>query len=407
MSDRLVFLDDNLPGIPEDLMLARDRGLVLFIAGAGISRASPSNLPDFRGLVVQLYVSLNDAVGDKLKSIDEFLKKRSPRSRARPVDWTDFAGGLNPEQQAELKRFVDGDYDVVLGMLERRLVAKSGTDNGMRRKVIELLQKTQKHNALHSALATLGRRFEQPFIATTNFDLLLEKAYRRRTVSFPVHVLGSIPRPSRKAGFVGVFHIHGALPERLRQSTELVLTDQDFGDAYLRRRIVTDFIYDAARIFHIVLVGYSVGDAPMRYLLNAIAGDESHYPDIKGRYSFVPTNPKDAQRIEADWKNRGIKPLVYDDADNHATLLRLLGKWADVLSSPGERARENARVDKITRRPYSSSSQSEQSVFQYLVRRARKSERQKIVARLAESKRHFSWLDQVVEITRAELDFQE
>ena len=32
----------------------RDRGEVLFLTGAGVSRPGPSNLPDFRGLVVDI-----------------------------------------------------------------------------------------------------------------------------------------------------------------------------------------------------------------------------------------------------------------------------------------------------------------------------------------------------------------
>ena len=40
------------------------------------------------------------------------------------------------------------------------------------------------------------------------------------------------------------------------------------------RRVVPDLIYDAARLFNLVLVGYSANDPPMRYLLNAVAADE-------------------------------------------------------------------------------------------------------------------------------------
>ena len=58
------------------------------------------------------------------------------------------------------------------------------------------------------------------------------------------------------------------------------MTDRDFGEFYLRRRVVPDFIYDAARLFHLVLVGYSANDAPMRYLLNAVAADGSRQQPV-------------------------------------------------------------------------------------------------------------------------------
>ena len=55
----------------------------------------------------------------------------------------------------------------------------------------------------------------------------------------------------------GVMHVHGALDPNPERNSELVLSNQDFGEFYLRRRVVPDFIYDAARLFHLVLVGYS------------------------------------------------------------------------------------------------------------------------------------------------------
>ena len=89
-----------------------------------------------------------------------------------------------------------------------------------------------------------------------------------------------------------MFHIHGVLPPNARQASDLVITDQDFGDFYLRRRVVPDFVYDAARLYHLVLVGYSANDPPMRYLLNAVAADGFHFSDIKERFVFVGQQPQ-------------------------------------------------------------------------------------------------------------------
>ena len=77
------------------------------------------------------------------------------------------------------------------------------------------------------------------------------------------------------------------------------LSDNDFGEFYLRRRVVPDFIYDAARLFHLVLVGYSANDPPMRYLLNAVAADGSRFSDLKERFTFVGAgDPPDAVELE-------------------------------------------------------------------------------------------------------------
>ncbi len=71
--------------------------------------------------------------------------------------------------------------------------------------------------------------------------------------------------------FNGVLHIHGALDRNPERTSDLIISDQDFGEFYLRRRIVPDLIYDAARLYNLVLVGYRANDPPMKYLLDAVA----------------------------------------------------------------------------------------------------------------------------------------
>ncbi len=78
-----------------------------------------------------------------------------------------------------------------------------------------------------------------------------------------------------------------ALDRNSSRTSDLVVSDQDFGEFYLRRRVVPDFIYDAARLFNLVLVGYSANDPPMRYLLNAVAADGTRFGDLKERFTFI------------------------------------------------------------------------------------------------------------------------
>ncbi len=285
-----VYLGPGLPTLPEDLLLARDRGDVLFIVGAGASYPAPSSLPDFAGLVGDIYRLVDPAMSLALGAV---------RTAGGPT-W-DEVPLLTHQQRTELKFFCQKEYDVVLGMLERRIDGDASRQSTVRRAALQSLAATVQTNRIHDALVHLGQRFGQTLLATTNFDRLLTEAAKKLRYSHDTFALGEIPNPSRSLDFNGILHIHGKLPWRRDNASALILTDQDFGDFYLRRHSITSFLYDAARIFHLVLVGYSANDSPVRYLLNAIAGDERHFvaPAVVARWMRDAKAARDLVRNSA------------------------------------------------------------------------------------------------------------
>ncbi|MDE0190478.1 MAG: SIR2 family protein [Gammaproteobacteria bacterium] len=288
--------------------------------------------------------------------------------------------------------FVEGDYDVVLGMLERRIDGPNPRGaSRLRTTVVTRLGTPEVRPApVHRAigkLAAVGGVFR---VATTNFDLLFERVRRPRP---PTYSLGSIPRPTLRPEFTGVFHIHGALPHDRIASTDLVLTDQDFGDAYLRKRGVSDFIYDAARLYHLVLVGYSANDPPMRYLLNAIAGDSAHFSDLKERFSFVAAEPTDNIELER-WHARGIVPIPYDPKFHHVGLLEVLEEWANVAAVGGGPTRTVDRnIRRILKSARQDASDADRDLFDHLVRRRSPDEQIRIAGLARRSRAEPGWLD--------------
>ena len=312
-AERTISLAPDLPAIPERLLLAHARGDVLFLCGAGVSMSA--GLPDFKQLVLDVYRTLDP-------SVCELLTKASidPDRPTKPD-----CPALTDRQKAEVKCFNAGEYDVVLGMLERRLDSHTREDSKVRSRVVEVLRSpigkpnpatsrleagatrsgnadapgTARPAAIHRALIRLADRGGATTIMTTNFDLLLERAARNLRVPAQNYALGTIPRPARRREFAGVLHIHGALTRNPSRHSDLILTDQDFGEYYLRRRVVPDLVYDAARLFHLVLVGYSANDPPMRYLLNAVAADEGRFDDLKERFIFVGSDEPDAVALQA------------------------------------------------------------------------------------------------------------
>lgn len=385
-SDRVVSLGSGLAAIPERLLLAHARGEVLFIAGAGVSQ--PANLPDFRGLVLKVYSQLDTAVHAVISGI--------PREACN--QWIVDLSSLTNQQAAEVNRFIDGDYDVVLGMLERRIDGQAHGKSRVRQIVAgELRDPGIKPAPIHRALMSLADRGGAVTIVTTNFELLLESAAKKLSQAVHTYALGGIPRPGRSDDFAGVLHIHGALDRNPTRSSDLVITDQDFGEFYLRRRVVPDFIYDAARLFNLVLVGYSANDPPMRYLLNAVAADGSRFDDLKERFAFVGNSAPDPVGQE-DWKGRGITPIPYKVENSHSMLLDTLGKWAALSAINGKSRLVDAEVKRIVRIKRGAASDADRDLFDHLLRRSDSNERVRLSALASKLKADLGWLDAIAEI---------
>ena len=220
-SNRKISLGDGLAAIPERLLLAHARGEVLFIVGAGVSKAA--GLPDFRDLVLKVYEQFDSAAHIVMSGMP------SQGGNQRNVNESD----LTDHQVAEVKRFADGEYDVVLGMLERRIDGQSGSQNQVRSAVASVLRQYGSEPAeSHRALMRLADRGGTTTIITTNFDLLLEEAAKRKFPNIQTYSLGGIPRPGRHPDFSGVLHIHGALDRNPAKTSDLILTDHDFGEFY-------------------------------------------------------------------------------------------------------------------------------------------------------------------------------
>jgi hypothetical protein len=343
----------------------------------------PAGLPDFRKLVVDVYARLDTGVHAVVTGSKD----------DQPGDLS----GLTSQQIAEVRRFKRRDYDVVLGMLERRIDDKPSGTSRVRATVAEVLRAAGTTPApIHKALMRLADRGGASAIVTTNFDLLLQAGLNGKT-KLQTYSLGGIPRPGRSGDFSGILHIHGALDRNSDRTSDLVFTDQDFGEFYMRRRTVPDFIYDAARLFHLVLVGYSADDPPMRYLLNAIAADGVRFDDLKERYAFVGGEKPDPVLVE-DWKGRGITPIAYDSKDHHQPLLDLLERWAELSAVNGKPSKVDAEIRRIVKTLRGTSDDSDRDLFDHLLRRGNTSERIRLSSLASKAGADIGWLDAIADI---------
>ena len=393
LSGRSIVLGPGLVPIPERLLLAHARGEVLFIAGAGISRSA--GLPDFRELVVKVYKELDLST--------HAVISKMPISGGG-IDGLDLSN-LQDWQKAEVARFRKGEYDVVLGMLERRLEGQEEPQSQVRGTIRRVLRPSKSRPApIHRSLMRLSDRGAGVAVITTNFDLLLETAASRMRSSVQTYALGAIPRPRPPSNpeFHGVFHVHGALDRNPNRTSELILSDRDFGEFYLRRRIVPDLIYDATRLYNLVLVGYSANDPPMRYLLDAVAADVVRFPEIKERFIFVGMSDEDAVGLE-DWRARGITPIPYKVPDSdHSLLHRTLARWAEFSAITGDRNQIDRDLKRTVRVRRSDASERERDLFDHLIRRSDTNERIRLSRLASESKADLGWLDAIVAVASEE-----
>jgi len=386
IDDRIISLGSGLPEIPERLLLAHARGKVLFIAGAGISQ--PAGLPDFRDLVLQIYASLDVVVHGTISKV--------PRSACN--QWNVDLSQLTDRQSAEVRRFIQGDYDVVLGMLERRIDGQTGNPSSVRKIVADKLRVPRTRAApIHKALVGLADRGASIVIVTTNFDLLLEDAAKTSHSRVQSYALGGIPRPGLRSDFSGILHIHGAVDPDENRISDLIVSDQDFGEFYLRRRTVSDFVYDAARLFNLVLVGYSASDPPMKYLLNAIAADCTRFDDLKERFIFTGAETLDPAALE-DWRGRGITPIHYDAANGHSALLGVLQRWAQLSAINGKRSVVDKELIRIVRTERGNAADADRDLFDHLVRRSNSSERVRLAALASSRGAEIGWLSAIADI---------
>lgn len=280
-------LIDGGPDLPDALICRQERGETVFFCGSGIS--VPTGLPTFKGLVERLYASLD-------------------------VDRT--------AREAEL--IEQGQFEEALGCLEPRLV-----EGKMRSEVARLVSVPPKPGslALHRALLQVSRHNSSVRIVTTNYDDNFARAAEDGALRFHA----GKERPDLKT-WNSVFHLHGRVPADGSARSRLVLTDADFGEAYLGSDPwAAKFVSDLMESFRVVFVGYSMGDVVVRFLTRGMKSAGSARPI----YAFVG-HRNDAQRDKrsSEWAQYGITPLLYDSRNDHRLLADTVREWVTLASDP-------------------------------------------------------------------------
>lgn len=229
--------------LPQALITAQRDGRLAVFAGAGVSMGPPSNLPSFGALATAI-----------------------------------AAGVLEPTPGEGLDSF--------LGRLELH-----GIDVQARtRALIDIPTSTPR--ATHQLIASLFRDGDSVRLVTTNFDRHFTTVTRAEYPDGEIFVGPALPL-GRELN--GVVYLHGAV-EKVR--SRLVLTDADFGRAYLADGWATRFLMEMFREFTVLFIGYSHTDPVMRYLARSFIGPTA-------RFALTPPGH------EEFWTNLGITPVHF------------------------------------------------------------------------------------------------
>jgi tetratricopeptide (TPR) repeat protein len=173
-----------------------------------------------------------------------------------------------------------------------------------------ILRQDSKPNDTHTAIVRLATSIGPARIVTTNFDDHLAAAALAESAALDGTWIG--PALPMGDAFEGVLHLHGSV---LRPPSGLVLTDRDFGRAYLYDAWATRFLQKMFDRFTVLFVGYSLDDPIMRYLSLGL-------PSKTRRY-VLTHKPEDEK-----WKHLGIRPISYPAHDgDHSALVAALKAW--------------------------------------------------------------------------------
>jgi SIR2-like domain len=288
------------PSIPDQLLVARDEGRVIFFCGAGVSRAR-AGLADFFGLAKQVL--------DALETGDE-TPTRKLFEAAKRVEADTGISGLVPA-------------DRIFGLLEREFKARDIQESVARAlKPSESVDLSAHRTLLQLASGPDGK----VRLVTTNFDLLFEAAASNINSFSPPH----IPDPRRHDDLEGVTHLHGKVTPDYSGATDdrFVLSSSEFGHAYVSEGWATKFIASLLERYVVVFVGYTADDPPVQYLLEALNRDTGSSGSL---YAFQAGPSADA---DSRWRHRGVEPIPYDPSDHHKALWDTLAAWAIRAQDP-------------------------------------------------------------------------
>ena len=265
----MIFADTRLP---DELGIALEEDRLVVFAGTGISNPPPSCLPLFNGLACQISGLESVAPGKEDQILGKVLRdhKTDVHSAAARILYNP---GTRPTE------------------LHKQILRVFGSPNKVR-------------------------------VVTTNFDNHFSDAARNifRKAEVPEYCAPALPLGD---DFQGIVYLHGSARINPRG---MVLTDKDFGIAYLTRGWARDFLVALFSKYTVVFVGYSHNDVTTSYLARGL-----NQIQIQPRWSLISSDEKLEAREH--WEHLEIRVMQYpieptNNENTHQPLTEFFTGWA-------------------------------------------------------------------------------
>ncbi len=255
--------------IPDELLEAQEQGKLVVFAGAGVSRGAPSDLPDFNGLAVEVAqgTRFENEFSNHIHRLDRYFGEM-------------VRGGVAVERE-----------------VRKRIGDPASLPTDLHRWILDLFQEQRNIR-----------------IVTTNFDTHFTRLLKERKIDCDQYFAPALPLGRN---FRGIVYLHGSL---LRKDDPLVLSDEDFGRAYMTDGWARDFLREMFDTYTTLFIGYSHTDTPVEYLARGMSSIR-----VGPRYALVSRGDKNR------WDSLNVIPITFEkpggDTD-YSELSRGLHAWA-------------------------------------------------------------------------------
>lgn len=267
--------------------LKQDR-LVVF-AGAGVSMGPPANLMNFNDLTQLIIHGSNTSTPSDLENQIQDLHLPDSALEHKLIQAIRTSQYRPPEER--------------LGEAQ-----DSGRINIHAQCQFHLKDDDLQPNSLHTQIIRLFAD-KTIRIITTNFEGLFEKAANDLGVAPDVSIAPNLPQGDL---FKGIVHLHGSL----KYENSIILSDRDFGRAYLSEGWARRFITRVFANYTVLFIGYSYNDTIMKYLARSISQNPQHL--LFGISSVTAENQLAEKRR---WELLGMTHIPYTaPKHNHQAL---------------------------------------------------------------------------------------